>query len=190
MPNLHENALVDDTDDSSSLSNMDIDIDLVDDAWRDVADVTAAAERAIKAALIALDYDDVTLELGCRLTSDAECHALNKDYRDKDKPTNVLSFVGVDPALLSTVSEAARADGPPLMLGDLVLAYGVVQREAEQQGKSVTNHLSHLLVHGVLHLLGHDHIEDSAAETMEALERDILKKMGIDDPYKDDEARL
>ena len=190
MPSALENMSSGVGEDPSSLSSTDIDIDIVDDAWLNVADVVSVSERAIMAALSAFDLKDVPLELGCRLTSDADSHALNKEYRSKDKPTNVLSFVGVAPEMLETETAAARAGGPPLMLGDLVLAYGTVAHEAGEQGKSVTDHLSHLLVHGVLHLLSHDHIEVDAAEIMEALERNILEKMGIDDPYKDDETRL
>ena len=107
------------------------------------------------------------------LSNDAEVQALNKQYRGKDKPTNVLSFPDGD------VGE----DGV-LQLGDMVLAYETVAREAVEQSKSFEAHLTHLVIHGVLHLLGYDHEEDVEAEAMEALEIALLARMGIANPYQ------
>lgn len=98
---------------------------------------------------------------------------LNRDYRGKDKPTNVLSFPMEMPAI---------GDQLPI-LGDLAVCASVVEREAQEQGKALEAHWAHMLVHGVLHLQGYDHIEDAEAEEMEALERDILAKLGYPDPY-------
>jgi probable rRNA maturation factor len=110
------------------------------------------------------------------LTNDAKIRELNANYRDKDKATNVLSFP----------VEQQMPDGPEV-LGDVVIALETVLVEANEQAKSVPDHLSHLVVHGVLHLLGFDHIEADEAEEMEALERQILQTLSIADPYADTE---
>jgi probable rRNA maturation factor len=124
-------------------------------------------ETAAKAALGTVEGDVVVL-----LTDDAAVRDLNGRFRDKDKPTNVLSF------------PAPESAAPHL--GDIVLAYGVCAAEAEAQGKTLSNHLSHLVVHGVLHLLGRDHEDDAEAEEMEAEEREILAQIGVADPYAAD----
>ncbi len=114
-----------------------------------------------------------TAELSILLSGDAEVQALNNDYRGKDKPTNVLSFPAGDEG----------AAGRPRLLGDVVLALETIEREAAAQSKPLTDHLSHLTVHGVLHLLGHDHETETQATAMEALETEILSGLEIDDPY-------
>ncbi|MBM3557961.1 MAG: rRNA maturation RNase YbeY [Alphaproteobacteria bacterium] len=106
------------------------------------------------------------------LAGDAALRRLNRDFRGKDAPTNVLAFAE---------GEATRPD--PGRLGDVVLAHGVIAREARAQGKTLANHLAHLVVHGVLHLLGHDHGRGRDAARMEALERRLLAGLGIPDPY-------
>ncbi|MFN7784098.1 MAG: rRNA maturation RNase YbeY [Lysobacterales bacterium] len=111
-------------------------------------------------------------ELSVRLVDADEGRALNRDYRDKDYATNVLSFA------------AELPPGVPLpILGDLVLCAPVIAREAEEQGKPLKHHYAHMLVHGVLHLLGHDHMDEAEAEAMEAIEREVLEGLGIPDPY-------
>ncbi len=146
-----------------------IDILVKAKAWKTALPTLSAAVR--RAALAALSAERVRkgVELSVLLTTDATVRKLNATYRGKDKPTNVLSF----PA------------GDSLMLGDVVLAYGVVAREAREAGKSLKNHISHLVVHGVLHLLGHDHERTAEAETMEKQEIKILAGLGISDPYAD-----
>ncbi len=120
-------------------------------------------------------------ELCIVLADDAFVQALNKTYRGKDKPTNVLSFpAGAIPV---AIGPEPLIDMGPRLLGDVVLAQETIAREAAEQGKSFADHLSHLVVHGVLHLLGQDHEEDAQAEEMEALERDILEDLDISDPY-------
>jgi len=115
-------------------------------------------------------------EISFVLTDDKRMRALNRGYRGKDKPTNVLSFAALD---------AARPKpGMPWLLGDVVLTSGVIAREAKAQRKSLTHHLSHLAVHGVLHLLGYDHEQGRDAEAMEALEIAALAAMGIANPYE------
>ena len=115
-------------------------------------------------------------------TLDAEVHTLNREWRARDKPTNVLSF----PMLERAELEALAADGPPEMLGDIALAYETCAREAAEKGVTLEAHATHLIVHGLLHLAGHDHVDsDEQAEAMEALETRILAKLGIADPYGD-----
>jgi probable rRNA maturation factor len=115
-------------------------------------------------------------------TSDAEVHALNREWRGRDKPTNVLSF----PMLERDDLLALGADGPPELLGDIALAHETCAREAAEKGVSLADHAAHLIVHGLLHLAGHDHVEsDTQAEAMERLEIAALEKLAIADPYGD-----
>lgn len=130
----------------------------------------AGTLRLFAAAALAGRLEDG--ELSIRIVDALEGRELNRDYRDKDYATNVLSF------------PAELPPGVPLpILGDLVLCAPVIAREAQEQGKPLKHHYAHMVVHGVLHLLGHDHMEDAEAEAMEALERQILAKLGIADPY-------
>ena len=115
-------------------------------------------------------------EVTVRLVDEAESRELNHTYRGKDKPTNVLSFPFEAPPGLEL----------PL-LGDLVICRQVVEAEAVEQGKPLMAHWAHMVVHGSLHLLGYDHIEDEEAEEMEQLERDIMQELGFADPYLNDE---
>jgi probable rRNA maturation factor len=116
-------------------------------------------------------------ELTIRLVHNDESQELNRDYRGKDKPTNVLSF-----------PFDAPPEVPIELLGDLIICAPVVQAEASEQGKTPQAHWAHMVVHGCLHLLGYDHIKDDEAETMENLERQIMAALGFSDPYSDDEA--
>lgn len=114
-------------------------------------------------------------------TCDEEVHILNREWRGRDKPTNVLSF----PMLTREELESLSADGPPVMLGDIALAFETCAREASEKGVPLEHHAAHLIVHGLLHLAGHDHVEsDTQAEAMEALETAILAKLAIPDPYE------
>ena len=142
-----------------------IEIEVEAEAWTGaLPDADAVVERAAQAALGTVEGDIVVL-----LTDDAAVRELNGRFRDKDRPTNVLSFPAPENAFPH--------------LGDIVLAYGVCATEAEAQGKPLADHLSHLVVHGVLHLLGRDHEDDAEAEEMEAEEREILAQIGVADPY-------
>lgn len=138
-----------------------------------------AADEAIvlKAARAALTEAGPKgeLELSLALADDPTVQELNQCYRDQDKPTNVLSFENPDDPL----------PGLPLVLGDVVLAHETCAREAAESATSFADHLTHLTIHGVLHLLGYDHIEEADAEEMEALEIKILAEMGIENPYLD-----
>jgi probable rRNA maturation factor len=114
-------------------------------------------------------------ELSIVLTDDAEQQELNRDWRGKDSPTNVLSFPQIEPF------------GPVIgILGDIILARETLDREAIELGKPFEEHFTHLVVHGFLHILGYDHIEDDEALVMEGLETRILATLGIPDPYEDD----
>jgi probable rRNA maturation factor len=142
--------------------------------------VRSAAEAAVaESAFPQLIQFERAVELSIRLTSDDEVKALNARWRGKDKPTNVLSFPQCEPEELDSTPSA----GPELMLGDIVLARGVCEREAEEKGVSLEEHATHLLVHGTLHLLGYDHQDDGSAEDMESREIRALERLGISDPY-------
>ena len=146
----------------------------------------ALALAAVRAAVGATPYGTLlaataTVEVSIRLTSDVEVQALNHQYRGKDKPTNVLSFPMVQSDLIDTVSQ--NSDDGEVLLGDIVLAHGVCTAEAAERGISVADHATHLIVHGTLHLLGYDHINDDEGDAMEAIERDALASLGIADPY-------
>lgn len=158
---------------------VEVAVDIADPAWRAVVPdleglVTRAAQGALAAACVERAALGGPAELAVRLTDDAELKALNRQYRGKDRPTNVLSFPG-DPE--------DALPGEPVLLGDLALAYGTVAREASEQGKSLADHLAHLIVHGTLHVLGYDHETEEQAAEMEALEVRILSGFGIADPY-------
>ena len=122
----------------------------------------------------------LSIEVAIRLTDDDEVQTLNAQYRQKDKPTNVLSFPMVQPDLLDGI---ANTDDGEVLLGDIALARGVCEREAAEKGISVEDHATHLIVHGTLHLLGYDHLEDGEADAMEAIEIDALAALGLSDPY-------
>ena len=161
---------------------LDVDCDIVGGDWDPGTDWDAVAARAVAAALAGAGarLGDGAVEVSVRLTDDAEMQRLNNDYRGKDKPTNVLSFPMHTPAVLAQWAETGETD---LLLGDLALGHETVLREAAEKGLAVEDHVTHLLVHGTLHLLGHDHLDEACAEAMEALETGILAGLGIDDPY-------
>lgn len=156
--------------------------------WSEDEDWEQLAERAVLTALAHSPFGHwvsqrVCIEVAVRLTSDEEVHTLNRAYRGKDKPTNVLSFPMVQPDLLVGLD---NTDDGEVILGDLVLAEGVCAREAADKGISVPDHATHLIVHGTLHLLGYDHQGEAEAEAMEALEIRALASIGLADPYNRD----
>ncbi len=156
----------------------------VDPVWGQATDWEAlAAEAARAAAQVASELAHDNLLVSVVLGDDAEVQRLNQQWRARDQPTNVLSF----PMLSrSEVLHAAADDAHEGMLGDLILAHGVCTREAADKGIAVADHAAHLIVHGLLHLAGHDHATGEAqAQAMEALETKALALMGIADPYCD-----
>lgn len=165
-----------------SAPTLELDIDPV---WGDATDWEALAARAAGAAAqVAPELASEALLVSLVFADDAEVHALNKQWRARDKPTNVLSF-----PMLSRdeVLHAAADPGHAGMLGDLILAHGVCLREAEAKGVTVEAHATHLIVHGLLHLAGYDHETGEAEATqMEALETKALAMLGLADPYDGD----
>ena len=150
--------------------------------WRrSLPGAAARAEEAARAALAALRRSRVVtagggeIEVSVVLGDDAMVRALNRRWRGRDAATNVLAFA----------SEEAPLPGRPLLLGDVILAHATVAREAAAQGKTLADHLAHLVIHGVLHLAGYDHEKSRDALRMEALERRILARLGIADPYRE-----
>ncbi|MES0883316.1 rRNA maturation RNase YbeY [Roseibium sp. SCP14] len=153
-------------------------IDLAIEAgnWPEERQLRALVERAISAAFQEADLEAIeNTEVSLLFTDDVSIRRLNKQWRDKDKPTNVLSFPGSDPQ--------GDVYGP--LLGDIVFAHDTIVREAEEMGVDFSDHLSHLTVHGLLHLFDYDHQESDEAELMECLEKSILAALGVDDPYAD-----
>ncbi|MGM7447559.1 rRNA maturation RNase YbeY [Idiomarina sp. ST20R2A10] len=132
-----------------------------------------AVHNWVSATLDYLKKDDKAVELTVRIAASEEAQQLNNEFRNKDYATNVLSFPFNSPVEL-----------PVTLLGDLVICQSVVEREAEEQQKSAIDHWTHMVIHGTLHLLGYDHIEDDEAEEMEQIERNILASLGISDPYQ------
>ncbi|TDK50598.1 rRNA maturation RNase YbeY [Antarcticimicrobium luteum] len=165
---------------------MTIDLTLEDPAWR-ALDLDSLANRAAWATLTHLGLDPEVCEIALLACDDDRIADLNAEFRDKPGPTNVLSWPAED---LAAETPGASPDLPEpdftgeIALGDIAIAYGTCAREAEAQGKSLADHACHLIVHGLLHLLGYDHIRDPDATLMEALEVEILGRLGLDDPYR------
>lgn len=155
--------------------------------WPDALDWEVRGGEAVTAALAITPYASLAdaaplVEVAVRLTDDAEVHTLNRDFRGKDKPTNVLSFPQVQADLLASL---ANSDDGEILLGDIVLARETCAREAAEKGISLEHHATHLIVHGMLHLVGYDHMDDASATAMEALEVKALASLGIANPYAD-----
>ena len=148
-------------------SSCEIDITVASPHWQAAI---PGIEELCRATIAAALDGHRSAEVSLLLADDAAVQVLNREWRGLDKPTNVLSF----PA----------PPGAPALLGDIALAFETVAREAAEQGKPLQNHTRHLLVHGVLHLLGYDHEEDEAAERMESRERTILARLAVPDPYQ------
>ncbi|WP_428650348.1 rRNA maturation RNase YbeY [Roseibium sp.] len=153
-----------------------IDLTVAAGNWPDEEQLAALATRAVSAAFAVADLEVIeNTEVSLLFTDDESIRKLNSQWRDKDKPTNVLSFPGSDPQ--------GDVYGP--LLGDIVFAFETVSREADELGIDFADHLSHLTVHGLLHLFDYDHQDNEEAELMESLEKAVLASLGIDDPYAD-----
>jgi probable rRNA maturation factor len=158
------------------VTEFELDIIFEEDGWSVLGDPEALTRRAVEAAFaVVSDAPRDEVEISLLLTNDAGVRELNRAWRGKDKPTNVLSF----PA-----PEQPGLPGPR-HLGDIALAYETLVRESEDEGKALADHFSHLVVHGVLHLLGYDHELEAQAEIMESLEVRALATLGIANPYRD-----
>lgn len=155
---------------------MSVLVEVEDHAWLTVPGLETLTQRAVAAALAAEGTSHGKGEIAVLFTSDAEMKEINAQWRGQNKPTNVLSFPA--PAGLPV------PEGGTQPIGDIVLAHGVIMREAQDQGKTLAAHAAHLIVHGTLHLLGHDHETETQAEHMEQLEVKILEELGIADPYE------
>lgn len=165
---------------------MDLDIEIdgwpKDHDWADLAEAAMEAAQSVEPAL-----DNQRLSASLLFTVDEEVQTLNREWRTRDKPTNVLSFPMLTRAELLAMS---GRDGGPEMLGDIALAFETCEREAAEKGVPLAAHAAHLVIHGLLHLAGHDHeIGDAEAAAMEALEIKALAQMGIGDPYGDRDMR-
>jgi probable rRNA maturation factor len=163
-----------------------VDTVIEDARWEGVA-LPALATRAARAAFAALGLPEAGFALCVMGCDDARIAELNGEFRKKGKPTNVLSFPAWNrsaeaPGLVPELPEPGDAEDPE-ELGDIAISYDTCAREAAEQGKDMSNHVTHLVVHGILHLLGYDHIEDADATLMEGLEARILASLGVDDPY-------
>jgi probable rRNA maturation factor len=160
---------------SGSGGAVDLDVLVEAEGWSALGDPEALARRAVEAALAASPLAPAgPVEISLMLADDAAVRDLNRDWRGKDKPTNVLSFPA--PAL--------NVPGPR-PLGDIALALETVTAEAQAEGKTLADHAAHLIVHGCLHLVGHDHDTIEAAQAMEAVEIEALARLGVANPYAD-----
>lgn len=166
---------------------MTVDLTIEDPAWAALG-LDALADSAAAATLAHLGLDPENCEIALLACGDARIAELNADFRDKPRPTNVLSWPAED---LAPEEPGAAPDLPEpdftgeIALGDIAIAYGTCAREAEEQSKTLADHTTHLIVHGLLHLLGYDHIRDPDATLMEGLEIEILGRLGIDNPYRE-----
>ncbi len=162
-----------------SFKKPNIEISVQDPEWEKMGEIydiiKLTAQTALHSAIMPKECADRDLEISIVLANDDLVHILNNTYREKDKPTNVLTFATLD-------EEEIPHDGP-LNLGDVVLSYQTIEREAQEQGKFPIDHIRHLTVHGVLHLLGYDHKDDDQANDMETLEIRILEQLGVQNPY-------
>lgn len=168
---------------------MSLEISVEDDRWA-ALDLPALAERAVEVALRELGLDPEGCEISLLGCDDARIAALNAQFRDKPGPTNVLSWPAQDLAADAPGGTPRRPEpdfAGEVELGDIAISWDTCEREARAAGKPIEDHVSHLIVHGLLHLLGYDHIRDADATLMEGLETRILGRMGIDDPYMDTE---
>ena len=167
---------------STSLPPLELDFSIDDSRWEKLTGALDTVEKSVRLAYensgaICPLHTPYT-EISVVLSNDENIKILNRDYRGKDSPTNVLSF-----ALTDGEDVPPMIEGMPHMLGDIIIAIETMQDEASTQNKEFLSHLCHLSIHGTLHLLGYDHIDDDDANQMEALETKLLADLGINDPY-------
>jgi len=164
------------------VERLEVDIETSAPAWYEAfPDVEAICRRAAQAAFAVAGPPANCAEVSLVLADDVRMRNLNRDYRGEDRPTNVLSFAALDAGR----PDVSLGADEPLLLGDVVLAYETIASEAIRNGRSPADHLSHLVVHGMLHLFGYDHRTDAEADAMERLEVRVLENLGVPDPYAD-----
>lgn len=166
---------------------MTLDVTIEDSQW-DALILQSLAEKATVTTLSHLGHDPNDCEISILACSDARIAQLNDDFRDKPTATNVLSWPTTD--LAAEIPGAKPIQPNPditgeLSLGDIAIAHGTCQKEAATAGIAMADHVTHLIIHGLLHLLGYDHIRDPDATLMQRLEVEILGKLGLDDPYRE-----
>jgi len=167
---------------------MGIDILIEDSRWQSVS-LQDLVDLAGDATLAHLGIDPLETEISVLACDDIRIATLNTEFRGKPRPTNVLSWPSQDRSAKQAGAKPARPiDMTDMELGDIALSYDTCKREAEEMGLAFEDHITHLTIHGILHLLGYDHIRDLDATLMEGLETSILGKLGVADPYRDDEA--
>ena len=164
---------------------IEIDLDITPQ-WINDNDWLSLSEQSIDEAIKLSDYNflnaiDNEVSISVSLSDNETVHALNKQYRDKDKPTNILSFPMIEPAELDGLADHPI---PEILLGDMILSYEICTAEAKAKHISLAHHYQHLIVHGILHLLGYNHIKDDEADIMQSVEILALKNMGIENPYE------
>lgn len=174
------------------MTEVTLNLDIADERWKDeIPDIEALSEKVKATAFgfaFAHDEDSAEILKTCDfavnvcLSDDAEVWRLNKEFRNMDKPTNVLSFANLDFADFKPAPEGETTE-----LGDIIIAFETMKKEAQIENISLKAHYCHLLTHGFLHILGFDHIEDDEAEYMEGFEKAILAELGIENPYNDEE---
>ena len=165
---------------------LEVELDQSDD-WNGDQDWQSLADAAVRSAFMVSSHGDLasapfTLSLSINLSTDAEVQTLNAQWRGKDKPTNVLSFPMLE---VSELDALANTDDGEVLLGDMILAFETCATEASEKAIPLARHVTHLIVHGTLHILGLDHMDDIQAEHMEALEVKALASLGLDNPYSD-----
>lgn len=175
---------------TTHFENCEAIVTVTEGSWLNwAADLTALSNQLLQSTLnhellngeIEISNADNHVEVSFLFTTDTEVQLLNKNFRNKDQPTNVLSFP--DTELTPENLKTALIFGEPLLLGDIALAEEIILKEAIAQEKTATDHLTHLILHGILHLLGYDHVVDSDAEQMEQHEIKLLAELGIQNPY-------
>lgn len=164
--------------------DLEIDVSVDDPGW--IAVLPSVEETIHETISTVIDFSAPfvnMIEISVVLTQDQEIQKLNRDYRGKDKPTNILSFGSLETPLNKISYEKLALPGTPFHLGDLILSLKTLQKESQEQNKILDHHFRHLIVHGMLHLLGHDHVREDDALVMENAEVEILKKFEILNPY-------
>ncbi len=171
------------------MSNLKVFVDVEDSRWTAaIADIAAVVDKVkdevVKRVAGEVDFlsDDKSFTVNLCLSDDASVHNLNKEFRNMDKPTNVLSFANIDDEMFDEVLE----NETEIELGDIIIAFETMQKEALEQGISFYDHFCHLWAHGLLHILGYDHMEPEEAAEMEQREIEVLAKLNIANPYREE----